>query len=138
MMRGLLVAGVALAVMGWHSAGAQTNTYKWTDPADSSTGSFTLPSTWKFSGPVFTAAVTADGTISKAPSGAPLNTVAGTWTWGAAAAGRPGEYNVQLNGTNNGTGSSMEVAHGGQFYVDTASGQWWVWNGTAYAAVAAP
>lgn len=74
------------------------------------------------------AAGSPDGTTSKAPSGAALVTSVGTWTWGAAASGRPGEYNINLAGkAAPGVGMIMEVANGGKLYTQTAGGSWYVW-----------
>ncbi len=82
--------------------------------------------------------VSPDGTTSTAPSGPALNTGAGTWTWSFAAVGRPGEYNVNLNGAAAGVGVLMEVANGGQLYVNTAHGGWYLWNNNGFVASAGP
>lgn len=79
------------------------------------------------------ATVSADGTKSAAPSGVALVTKDGKWTWGVAEPSRPGEYDSVLNGGANGIGSLMEVAKGGQLYVATASGYWFVWNNGAWS-----
>ena len=81
-----------------------------------------------------------DGTISTAPSGGTLNTAAGTWTWGAAASGRPGEYYTVLNGSTpgNGIASLMEVAGGGMLYAQTADGQWFLWQNNGFIKTTAP
>ena len=111
---------------------AQTATYQWTDPISKSTTTLSMPSTWQFS------VITSDGIVSMAPGGAALHTSAGSWTWGSAATTRPGEYSVDFNGVPVGIGSSMEVNHGGQIYVDTLHGGWFLWNGTGFAGSAAP
>src|SRR5207253_1876335 len=61
-----------------------------------------------------------------------LRTAAGTWAWGAAASGRPGEYNVNLNGSAVGVGLLIEVAKGGQLYVNTANLGWYLWQGSGW------
>ena len=73
-----------------------------------------------------------------APSGAALNTTAGTWAWSVAAVGRPGEYYVNLNGAAAGIGLLMEVANNGQLYVDTAQGGWYLWQNNGFVASAGP
>jgi hypothetical protein len=86
--------------------------------------------------------ISPDGSTSSAPSGPALVTLSGIWTWDGAAGGRPGEYNVLLNGSgaNGGIGNLMEVNNGGQFYIDTVSLGWFVWNsGTqTYSASSGP
>jgi hypothetical protein len=68
-----------------------------------------------------------------------LTTAAGTWTWGAAAPGRPGEYSINLNGSSSGgVGVLMEVTNGGQLYVATAGMGWWLRQGTAWVQSAPP
>jgi hypothetical protein len=87
--------------------------------------------------PALAGAVSPDGTTSTAPGGPALTTAAGTWTWGSAA--RTGEYNVNLNGSySNGVGVLMEVANGGQLYVNTASAGWWLRQGSNWVSSAAP
>jgi hypothetical protein len=89
--------------------------------------------------PALAGAVSPDGTTSPAPSGPSLTTAAGTWTWGSAASGRQGEYNISLNGqTNVGAGQLMEVANGGQLYVSTVSNGWWLRQGSGWVSSAAP
>lgn len=87
--------------------------------------------------------LTADKTTSTAPNGLALTTVDGTWTWGPAVAGRPGEYQVYLNGAgappaNPGVASLMEVANGGKLYVQTISYGWFLWTAGTWASTAAP
>jgi hypothetical protein len=85
------------------------------------------------------AASSPDGTISTAPGGGALNTTAGTWAWGAAASGRPGEYAITLNGAaNGGIAKLMEVANSGMLYAQTAAGAWWLWQNGGYVASAGP
>ncbi len=81
-----------------------------------------------------------DGIMSTPPSGAALHTVAGDWTWGGAAAGRPaGEYSVLFKGASvNGVGDLMEINHGGQLYVRANPLSWWLWNGTGWVSSLAP
>jgi hypothetical protein len=126
-----------LVCLAFCPAFAQTNTYKWTNPVDNSTTILTLPSTWAFSGGV--PAVSPDGTTSTPPGGAPLVTAAGKWTWGSAAAGRPGEYGVSFNGAApSGIGNLMEINHGGKLYINTLHAGWFLWNGTAWVGSLAP
>jgi hypothetical protein len=88
--------------------------------------------------PALAGAASPDGTTSKAPSGATLNTTAGNWTWGGAAPNRSGEYFVFLNGgSTGGIAMLMEVANGGQLYVDASDG-WWVWQNSKWVQSAAP
>jgi hypothetical protein len=88
--------------------------------------------------PALAHALSADGTISIAPNGAAITTADGTWTWGAAVAGRPGEYNLKLNGApNSSIGLLMEVV-GGQLYVNTAKAGWWRWDGSNSVLSGAP
>jgi hypothetical protein len=72
-----------------------------------------------------------DGTIISGGTGT-LTTAAGTWSFGAPAPGRPGEWLILLNGSssNGGVSASLEVANGGQIYALTAYGSWWTWNGS--------
>lgn len=76
--------------------------------------------------------ISVDGTTSTAPNGPSLVTSAGTWTWAGAAPGRPGEYYISLNSNvTDGIGNLMEVAKGGNLYVNTVSYGWFVrQNGT--------
>jgi hypothetical protein len=84
-------------------------------------------------------AISPDGAKSSAPSGAALTTTAGVWTWGAAAAGRPGENTINLNGVYApGIGNLMEVANGGKLYVNTATAGWYVWSNGAFAVSSDP
>lgn len=88
--------------------------------------------------PTLAHAVSPDGTTSIAPNGAAITTAAGTWTWGAGASGRPGEYRLNLNGSpNSSVGLLMEVV-GGQLYVNTANAGWWRWDGTNSVFSGAP
>ncbi len=76
--------------------------------------------------------------MSTAPSGPALITAAGTWAWSSAAAGRPGEYNANLNGVQAGIGILMEVASNGQLYVDTANLGWYLWQNSGWVASTGP
>jgi hypothetical protein len=91
---------------------------------NSKSASATLALTVTAAGPV----ISPDGTTSTAPSGASLTTAAGNWTWGPAVSGRPGEYQINLNGAWTGTGILIEAANGGQLYANTASLGWYLWN----------
>lgn len=82
--------------------------------------------------------VSPDGTISSPPSGGPLTTTAGTWSWGPVVSGRPGEYQINLNGAWTGTGLLMEVANGGQLYAKIADGSWHVWGVGSWSNSSAP
>lgn len=86
-------------------------------------------------------ATTADGVTSTAPSGPPLVNSApspgGYWSWSARRSGS--DYILNLNGQSpNYAGILMEVAHGGQLYVNTTSSGWFLWNGTTFVGTAAP
>ena len=72
-----------------------------------------------------------DGSFISNGTGA-LMTAAGAWSFGAPAPGRPGEWLILLNGSasNGGISTSLEVANHGQIYALTASGSWWIWNGS--------
>ena len=90
-------------------------------------------------------AMTSDGVTSSAPTGAPLATSAGVWSWGPAQAGRvigngddSGGYVIYLNGTQVGAGVLIEVAHGGQLYANTSSVGWFVWNGATFVSSSTP
>jgi hypothetical protein len=90
-------------------------------------------------------ALTADGVTSPAPNGGPLATSAGVWSWGPAQAGRQlgggafqGDNVLYLNGKEVGSGFLMEVAHGGQFYVNNSLFGWFRWNGTQFVSTSAP
>jgi hypothetical protein len=75
------------------------------------------------------ASLSPDGTKSLAPDGGPLITAVGTWTWGTAAAGRPAEYNVNLNGkAAPGIGTEMVVSNGGKLFVNTLNSGWYIWD----------
>lgn len=78
---------------------------------------------------VISSSGSADGTTSSSPNGPTLITSAGSWTWGGAASGRPGEYYIKLNGvTTAGIGNLMEVANGGKLYYNTVSLGWYLWQ----------
>jgi hypothetical protein len=90
---------------------------------------------------------TADLVTSSAPNGAPLATSAGVWSWGPAEAGRiigsggdAGGYVIYLNGSQPGSaaGTVLEVAHGGQLYVNTSSAGWYLWNGSGFTPSSPP
>lgn len=85
------------------------------------------------------AANSPDGTVSVAPSGTPLTTAAGTWTWGATQP-QPGQYQIFLNSNNtSGWAAEMEVANCGQFYaLNTSGNQWYVYGSSGWATATAP
>jgi hypothetical protein len=90
-------------------------------------------------------ALTADGVTSSAPTGAPLATSAGVWSWGPAQAGRQigggsfqGDYVLYLNGMQVGSALLIEVANGGQLYANNSLFGWFVWNGTQFVSTSAP
>ena len=62
-------------------------------------------------------AISADGTIIMAPSGSLVSAV-GTWSFGPAAANRPGAYQIMLNGAQaaGGFGSKLLIANSGTIY----------------------
>jgi hypothetical protein len=76
----------------------------------------------------YSSPISVDGSTSATPNGPSLITNVGIWTWAGAASGRPGEYYLNLNGTNTGIGSLMEVAKGGNLYVNTVSLGWYLWQ----------
>jgi hypothetical protein len=89
-------------------------------------------------------APTADLVTSTAPNGVPLATSAGVWSWGPVFDSRlsggcnSSDYVLYLNGTLEGCGTLIEVAHSGQLYVTNTGAQWFLWNGTAFAGSSAP
>lgn len=83
---------------------------------------------------------TADLVMSSAPNGAPLATSAGVWSW-TTRQPSSGNYAIYLNGQQPAPGNAgtlMEVAHGGQLYLNTVSSGWYLWNGTTFVSSAAP
>jgi hypothetical protein len=88
-------------------------------------------------------ALTADGVTSSAPTGAPLATSAGVWSWGPAQAGRQignfqGDYVLYLKGKQVGSAFLIEVAHGGQLYANNSLFGWFLWNGTQFVSTSVP
>ena len=90
-------------------------------------------------------ALTPDGVTSSAPSGSPLATSAGIWSWGPAQAGRQigggsiqGDYVLYLNGTQVGSAFLIEAEHGGQLYSQNSIYGWFVWNGSQFVSTSAP
>ena len=88
-------------------------------------------------------ALTSDGVTSSAPTGAPLATSAGVWSWGPTQAGRQignfqGDYVLYLNGMQVGSAFLIEVANGGQLYTNTSLFGWFLWNGTQFVSTSAP
>ena len=81
--------------------------------------------------PALAQSVSPDGSVISNDTGT-LMTAAGTWSFGGPASGRPGEWLILLNGSasNGGISTGLEVANGGQIYALTASGSWWIWNGS--------
>src|SRR5437868_5896204 len=83
-----------------------------------------------------------DGSKSFAPpgSGATLTTLAGTWNWDGPVNTGP-DYFVRRNGTPvvpTGYGVLMEVANGGQLYVQNSLRQWYVWRTNTWSATGPP
>jgi hypothetical protein len=80
-----------------------------------------------------------DGSIISGGTGS-LQTTNGTWTFGPAAANRPGEWEIFLNGSwaAGGISAELEVANGGQIYAETASGNWYFWQNGGWALTANP
>jgi hypothetical protein len=68
--------------------------------------------------------------ISAAPSGPNIVNPSGSWSWGTETAGRPGDYDILLNGTPAGSGSVIELISG-LIYVNTVSAGWYVYNTAA-------
>jgi hypothetical protein len=90
-------------------------------------------------------ALTLDGVTSSAPTGSPLATSAGVWSWGPAQAGRhiggggfQGDYVLYLNGMQVASAFLIEVAHTGQLYANNSLFGWFVWNGTQFVSTSAP
>ena len=90
-------------------------------------------------------APTSDGVTSSAPSGSPLATSAGVWSWGPAQSGRQigggsfqGDYVLYLNGMQVGSASLIEVAHGGQLYAQNSIYGWFMWSGSQFVSTSAP
>ncbi len=67
-----------------------------------------------------------------------LKTVAGTWAFGTAYPGYPGNWNILLNSQQVGTGSTIEIANGGQLYALGKSGAWYVWQNGVWAVTTNP
>ena len=83
--------------------------------------------------------VSPDGATSYPPNGATLVTTDGKWTWGGAAAGRPGEYTLNLNGAATpAIGAVIEVGNGGKLYFFTLDNGWWVWSNGAQSQNTGP
>jgi hypothetical protein len=81
-----------------------------------------------------------DGTILMAGSSGSLNSSAGTWTFGLASGS---DYLVLLNGVAppgaaGSAGAELEVANGGQVYMKTSAGQWFLWGGYGWGASTDP
>jgi hypothetical protein len=81
--------------------------------------------------------------ITSAPTGAPLATSAGAWSWGPAQAGRQighfqGDYVLYLNGMQVASAFLIEVANGGQLYKNNSLFGWFLWNGTQFVSTSAP
>jgi hypothetical protein len=75
--------------------------------------------------------ITADGVTSSAAAGPPLANSYGTWSWGPTQAGRligsfSGDNVLYLNGRQVGSAFLMEVAHGGQLYINNTLYGWFV------------
>jgi hypothetical protein len=90
-------------------------------------------------------ALTLDGVTSSAPTGSPLTTSAGVWSWGPAqtvrrigGGGFQGDYVIYLNGIQIASGFLIEVAHTGQLYANNSLFGWFVWNGTQFVSTSAP
>jgi hypothetical protein len=65
---------------------------------------------------------------SAAPSGPNITNASGTWSWAGPTSGRPGDYDINLNGVNStGSGSLMQLVSG-LMYVQIAAGNWYVYN----------
>jgi hypothetical protein len=65
-----------------------------------------------------------------------LATVPGTWTFGATAT-QPYGYPILLNGQPAASGLAvlMEVANGGNLYVENGNGLWYKWENNGWSAV---
>jgi hypothetical protein len=120
---------------------AATQTITLTDPVSKSVTTYSFPSDYTALCTPACSNLSADGTTSAAPHGAPLVTASATWSWGAADTNNAGSYYLLLNGQTAPTYSSgvlMEVAHGGNFYVKAGDNSWWLWSNNAWAGSAAP
>ncbi len=70
-----------------------------------------------------------------------LVTVDGTWSFGAAASGRPGEWSILLSGKPApvGIAGSLEVNKGGKLYALTVLGNnWYLWQNGAFVPSSDP
>lgn len=81
-----------------------------------------------------------DGTILLATQSGSLQANSGAWTFGQAT-GSNGDHFVLLNGATPptpGAGTEMEVANGGNLYVENSSAQWYEWLNNGWGGVANP
>jgi hypothetical protein len=67
---------------------------------------------------------------STAPSGPNISNSDGTWSWGAATAGRPGDYDILLNGVQTGSGNLIQL-FSGLLYANTVVAGWYIYNSAA-------
>ena len=69
-----------------------------------------------------------------------LQTLAGTWTFGAAYPWAPGNWYINLNGQSaaGGIGSELVVANDGQVYALGTDDNWYVWQNGAWYGSANP
>src|SRR5438270_13532678 len=82
--------------------------------------------------------ISPDGSTLAVSSTLNLVTSAGTWSFSTTA--NPFGNLILINGQSAASGSAvrLEVANGGNLYVDNSQGQWWLWNGSGWNASAAP
>ncbi len=82
--------------------------------------------------------ISPDGSTISGGTGS-LVTADGTWTFGAAAPGRPGEWFILLNTTSTGIAGTLEVNKGGKLYALTVSGtNWYLWQSGAFVPSSDP
>lgn len=79
--------------------------------------------------------VSTDGSVITPDSGGTLSTQDGTWSFGTGP-DQYGDWQLLLNGAEEGIGLYMEVANGGQLYMADVPGpsDWWLWSSGQYGS----
>ena len=79
--------------------------------------------------------VSTDGSVITPESGGTLSTQDGTWSFGTGP-DQYGDWQLLLNGAEEGIGLYMEVANGGQLYMADVPGpsDWWLWSSGQYGS----
>lgn len=128
------VATIVPDTTGFNFSGSTvgTVTVVATHPSDGATGNLAVIVT-----PSST--LSPDGSVISGGIGS-LITVDGTWTFGAAVGGRPGDWELNLNGNLIGIGSKLQVANGGHIYAFTNFGgdQWFIRQNNMWVPTSAP